>query len=414
MTARLRRLIEERANVWSQMTEVMARASEHDALSAEDRATYDAAEVRLDELTSEIEREERHIRNERALAESSPATGPEGGDRTERSDDERYERAFEQFIRRGLPGVDPEDRGLLEARFSDVQESRAQSSGTTTTGGYSVPQGFWAKVTDTLKAYGGILTVANVLTTDSGNTIPWPTVDDTGNAGAILAENTQVTGQDITFGQNSLGAYTYTSKLILASIQFLQDTGIDAESFLAKKIGQRIGRALSAHLAAGTGTGQPQGLTAFTTGKTGLVGQTTSIILDDLIDLEYSVDVAYRQAGTCSWVMADSSAKVVRKIKDTTGRPLWEPSLQAGAPSTLNGYALIVDNGMPAMAANAKSVAFGDINSGLVVRQVSGGQLLRLTERYADYLQVGFLGFGRYDARIDDAAAVRLYANSAT
>ena len=138
------------------------------------------------------------------------------------------------------------------------------------------------------------------------------------------------------------------------------------------------------------------------------------MIFDDLIDLEHSVDPAYRQSGKCFWVMADSSVKVVRKLKDSQNRPLWEPSLQVGQPSTLNGYGVVVDNGMPAMAANAKSIAFGDIASGLVVRQVAGGQVLRLAERYADYLQVGFLGFGRFDSTIDDSAAVRLYANSAT
>lgn len=413
MTARLRKLLDERATVWASMSDFMTRTEgDFSGAPAEEREAYDKAEKRYDELTGEIEREERHIKREADMAERSGAAGPDaGGSRTE-DVEARYARAFGAYIRRGVGAVSAEDRDLFQSRFE--LEERAQSSGTANTGGYSVPQGFWAKVTDTMKAYGGILTVANILDTDSGNTIPWPTVDDTSNVGAILAENTQVTSQDITFAQNSLGAYTYTSKLILASIQFLQDTGIDAESFLATKIGQRIGRALAAHLATGTGTGQPQGVTNFATGKTGLVGQTTSVILDDLIDLEYSVDVAYRQSGTCYWVMADSSVKVVRKLKDTTGRPLWEPSLQQGAPSTLNGYGVIVDNGMPAMAANAKSIAFGDLRSGLVVRRVSGGTVLRLAERYADYLQVGFLGFGRYDARIDDAAAVRLYANSAT
>lgn len=413
MTSRLRKLREERANVWSQMTEILSRSNEHATLSAEDRASYDAAEVRLDELTTEIDREERHAANERLLAETSPASGPDlEGRGTAPSDEERYARAFESYVRRGVEGVAAEDRALFQAGFD--AELRAQSSGTTTTGGYSVPQGFWAKVTETMKAYGGLLTVANVLETDSGNTIPWPTVDDTANVGAILSENTQITGQDITFGQNSLSAYTYTSKLILASFQFLQDTGIDAEAFIARQVGIRIGRAVAAHLASGTGTGQPQGVTNFATGKTGTTGQTTSITYDDLVDLIHSVDPAYRTAGACNWAMADSSLKVIRKIKDTQGRPLWEPSVQAGTPDNLLGYGVVVDNGIPVMAANAKSVAFGDFNSGLVVRQVRGGQLLRLTERYADFLQVGFFGFTRLDARIDDAAAVRLYVNSAT
>ena len=407
MTARLRRLLEERATVWSQMQDIMSRSSDTTPLTAEDRASYDAAETRLDELTGDIDRENRFIATERALAEASPATGPVGTPEAE--DGQRYARAFDAYIRRGLGEMSVEDRAVLSAG-----EVRAQSSGTTTTGGYAVPEGFWAKVTETMKAYGGLLGIANIYTTETGNNIPWPTVDDTANVGAILSENTQVTGQDIAFGQNTLGAFTYTSKLILASIQFLQDAGIDAEGFIGKQVGIRIGRALAAHLASGTGTGQPQGVTNFTTGKTGTTGQTTSIIYDDLVDLVHSVDPAYRNAGVCRFVMADSSLKVIRKLKDTQGHPLWEPTVTAGTPDNLLGYGVTVDNGMPAMAANAKSVAFGDFTSGLVVRRVAGGQLLRLAERYADYLQVGFLGFGRFDARIDDAAAVRLYANSAT
>ena len=413
--AHINDLLARRANVWSTMQEITDRAEgEGRAMTAEERASWDAAEADLTNLSETVERLERSARL--AAVGAVTETG-DAEDRGEQSDDEtRYRRAFGAFIRRGLSGIPAEDRDFFQDRFETL-DTRAQSSGTTTTGGYAVPQGFWSTVTETMKAYGGILAAAQVLTTDSGNQMPWPTVDDTSNVGAILAENTQITAQDITFGQNNLGAYTYTSKLILASLQFLQDTAIDAEAFIARQVGIRLGRALAAHLATGTGTGQPKGIAGsagFATGKTGANGQTTSVIFDDLVDLIHSVDPAYRQTGTCKWVLADSSLKVIRKLKDGQNRPLWEPSVQAGQPDTLLGYGLVVDNGMPTMAASAKSIAFGDIFSGLVVRQVSGGQLMRLTERYADYLQVGFFGFGRYDATINDAAAMRLYVNSAT
>jgi len=402
-------MLARRANVWATMQEIQNRSNLD---NAEDRAAWDAAEADLTNLSEAIERIERGTRLAAVQGDSSGLIPDDSEDRGS----DGYEAAFGAFVRRGLTGISPEHRALMQSRF-EAPESRAQSSGTGNTGGYSVPQGFWAKITETMKAYGGILNISNVLNTDSGNTIPWPTVDDTAQVGAILSENTQIGGQDITFAQNSLGAFTYTSKLILASWQFLQDTGVDAEGFIASAAGKRLGRALAAHLATGTGTGQPIGVagsSGFATGKTGLAGQTTSIIYDDLIDLEHSVDPAYRNAGTCKWVMADSSLKVIRKLKDTQGRPLWEPSVQLGVASNLSGYEVIVDNGMPAMAANAKSVAFGDFTSGMVVRSVNGGRLVRLEERYADYLQTGFFAFGRFDARIDDAAAVRLYANSAT
>lgn len=402
-------MLARRANVWASMQEIQERSNLADA---EDRASWDAAETELTNLSEAIERLERSDRLAAVQGVGDRGLGEDrGGDDSEAA----YSRAFDGFIRRGLTGLDNEQRAMLQDRF--VADVRAQSSGTNNTGGYSVPQGFWNKVTETMKAYGGLMGSVNVLNTDSGNAIPWPTVDDTANVGAILSENTQISGQDITFAQNSLGAYTYTSKLILASWQFLQDTAIDAEGFIAKQVGIRIGRALAAHLATGTGSGQPTGVAGsagFATGKTGTTGQTTSVIYDDLIDLIHSVDPAYRQAGACKWAMADSSLKVIRKLKDSQNRPLWEPSLQAGSPDNLLGYAVIVDNGMPTMAASAKSIAFGDFSSGMVLRSVSGGQLVRLEERYADYLQTGFFGFGRFDAKLDDAAAVRLYVNSAS
>jgi len=112
--------------------------------------------------------------------------------------------------------------------------------------------------------------------------------------------------------------------------------------------------------------------------------------------------------------MHDLSLAVVRKLVDSQNRPLWQPSLQDGTPDTLLGYPVFIDNFTATMAANAKSIAFGDFESAFVVRAVSGGSLLRLDERYAEALPVAFLGFGRYDSITQDASAVKLYVNSAT
>jgi HK97 family phage major capsid protein len=112
--------------------------------------------------------------------------------------------------------------------------------------------------------------------------------------------------------------------------------------------------------------------------------------------------------------MNDASLKAVRKLKDSQGRPLWEPSLQSGMPDMLLGYPVTVDQGVAVMAANAKSIGFGDVQQAFIVRQVSGGQVLRLAERFADALQVGYLGFLRLDAKPNDSAAFRTYQNSAS
>ena len=69
---------------------------------------------------------------------------------------------------------------------------------------------------------------------------------------------------------------------------------------------------------------------------------------------------------------------------------------------------------MPTLAQNSKSVLFGDIRAAYVIRIVKGLTVLRLVERYADFLQVGFLGFERADGTLQDANAVRVLQTTAT
>lgn len=400
-------LIEKRANVWAQMQD-MRSSVDKDGWTDELRASWDAADTDIVSLSGDIDREERDEAIDKSFATIDerakiidPSTGIPSGDAAK-----RYGEVFDKFLRYGREGMDSDERSLLQANFVSPDQ-RAQSAGTTTTGGFTVPQGFWAKVTDTMKYFGGALDTVEILDTDTGNPLPWPTADDTGNVGAILAENTQIAGQDITFGQKQLGAYMYTSKLVLASLQFLQDTGIDAEGYVAKKIGQRLGRIWNTHLTTGTGTAQPQGfVTGATTGKT--TATSGAILYAELVDLQHSVDVAYRNVN-CRWQMHDLILAAVRKLVDTQGHPLWEPSLQTGLPSTLLGFPITVNNDMDStLATTKKTIAFGDFASQYVARRVAGGQLVRLDERYADYLQVGFFGFGRIDGLVQDASAVKL------
>jgi len=112
--------------------------------------------------------------------------------------------------------------------------------------------------------------------------------------------------------------------------------------------------------------------------------------------------------------MKGSTLAAARKLLDSQNRPLWEPSLQVGTPDNLLGYPVVINPDMPAQAANAKSILFGDFRQAYVVRQVTGIQQLRLEERYADFLQVGFLAFQRAGGTTQNANAVKAYRNSAT
>ncbi len=410
-----RRTLEQRANAWNEMTAIMDLAErEGRELSAEERQSWDRAEVRIAELSADLDRIGRQLDLEGRFAEinEDPRLSGAGSPRHAGDGDEaRVTEAFRNFLRHGMQDLSHEDRAIMSARM----ERRALAEGTTTAGGYLVPQGYWKRISEVLKAYGGLLGISNVIHTSTGIPLPWPNNDDTANVGGILGENTQVTELDLTVGQRILNAWTYTSNLILVSLELLQDSAFDLDEWIPKKLGVRIGRAVANHLMNGTGTGQPTGIiSSVATGVTGATGQTTSIIYDNLVDLVHSVDPAYRAGGNCRFVMADTSLGVIRKLKDSYGHPLWQPSVSASDPDFLLGYPLTIDQATPVMAANAKSVLFGDFEAGMVVRQSLDTTMMRLTERYADYLQVGFVGFLRLDARPDDPNAVKAYANSAT
>lgn len=415
MSTLLTRALEKRATVWSQMQEIQARAEgENRDLTAEERQAWDAAEADLTAASGDVERLERMARLDTVQRDNLVIAGGQPEEERDKAgaSEADYRSAFGQFVRRGMGGLTPEQRQLM---MSNADEVRAAATSPGSAGGYFIPTETLQKITETMKAYGGILGLANVITTASGNPLNWPSNNDTSNVGAILSENSQITEQDVTLGQKTLGSFTYTSKLVRVSLQLLQDSQFDIDTWLPRKLGERIGRAVAAHLATGAGTTEPEGLfTNATAGKTGTTGQTTSVIYDDLIDLIHSVDPAYRASGNCGFAMSDTALKMVRKLKDGNNLPLWQPSTQLGVPDTLLGYRVTIDNGIPVPAANAKSIGFGDINAAYVVRQVAGGQMMRLEERYADYLQVGFFGFLRLDAKPDDTSAFRVYAHSAT
>jgi HK97 family phage major capsid protein len=106
---------------------------------------------------------------------------------------------------------------------------------------------------------------------------------------------------------------------------------------------------------------------------TGATGQTTSVIYDNLVDLVHSIDPSYRNQN-CKFMLADATLAAVRKIKDTQGHPLWQPSVQAGVPDSLLAYPVVINQDMPVMAASAKSILFGDIRAAYVIgRQHEGG-----------------------------------------
>jgi HK97 family phage major capsid protein len=416
----LQEQIDQRANVWAQMTDIWTRCNGQP--SGEEAQAYDRAEAELDALGLEIERAERHAETEQRIAAvNRQGVVAPGGGQDDRSERERqYSAAFNRFIRNpsGTAGLSDEDRRVVQGGFvSGDQFKMAAGVGTGAAGGFMVPPEFRNILVETLLASGPMLQLAERLETDSGANIPWATNDDTANEGAILAENVQISEQDVTLGQASLDAYMYTSKLVRVSYQLMQDRP-DFDTWLARKLGERLGRIYNRHATTGTGTAQPDGIvTSATPGVTGSgsFATTGGISYTNLVDLVESVDDAYLQSLTGPrFMMHQTVRRALRRLLDTQNRPIWEPSLQAGTPDSVIGYPTSINNHMPTLAASSKSLLFGDISAAYVVRIVRQNELARLNERYADFLQVGFFSFGRFDGTMQNASAVRVFQTTAT
>ena len=283
-------------------------------------------------------------------------------------------------------------------------EYRAQST-TDAAGGYTIPEGFSGELERQLLAYGGLRRVARVIRTDSGNDIPWPTNNDTGNSGSILAENTQVSEQDTTFASKLLQAHKYTSDLVRVSQELLSDSFFPLGEELGRMLGERIGRAQAAHFVDGTGSSQPEGIiTGGTSGVT--AASATAITFDELIDLEASLDPAYAASPNVGWAMNKSTKAAIRKLKDSNGQYLWQIGTTAADPDTLLGKPVVIVQEMDSIATGNKPVVIADFSK-YIIRDSQGMRMIRMQERYADYDQVGFVGFMRTDALVLQSAAVK-------
>ena len=133
----------------------------------------------------------------------------------------------------------------------------------------------------------------------------------------------------------------------------------------------------------------------------------TAITADELIDLFYSLKAPYRR--NAAWVLNDSTIKAIRKLKDNQGQYLWQPSLTAGAPDLLLGKPVRTSAYMPAIAADAKTIAFGDFSYYWIADR-QGRSFKRLNELYAATGQVGFLASQRVDGKLILPEAIKVLA----
>lgn len=420
----LKKLLDKLAALATQMRDMHKKTEDEDrGFTAEERTAWDAMLVDYEELEARIVDAKRvaemeGVPEDRSIPPHNRENENENEDRDMSSIQHRatepYGDAYDTFLRTGGPSLSGEQRALLVAHQADM-EVRAQGIATDAAGGFTVPEGFAGFITERMVDFSGLFGAAQgaggptMLRTASGNLIPYPTNDDTGNVGEILAENTTVNEQDTVFGVRNLTAYMFSSKLIRVSLQLLQDEAVNLQAYLGNILGKRLGRALAPFLSNGTGSSEPTGLTTAATDNGLNLSVGAGIDYAFLLDFEHSLDTAYR--GRAEWVFNDATLKIIKGLLDSQNRPLWLPQNTGNiadntARPTLLGYGYIVDQSFDAVTIGGNYMAFGDLSE-FIIREVLGVNMFRFNERYMDFLQIGFMGYARWDSNLIDVEAVQ-------
>lgn len=456
MASKLQELREKRAKVHADFTEELKKDQ-----TVETRAAVAKMNEEMDGLTTDIKNieaaDKRSVElgniaatNDAEVRAAAVHTTPVK--QTQEQIDTEYRAAFLEYMRNGdsaTPanirfngGVSDRSHAFLRAVQTGRMEKRAEFrtddqqssmwgrvSGQTYTGGnestngiqnsgiaggFLVPAGFQYEIETATKYYAPLMdgSAFRTIETAGGGILPFPTSNDTVNVCATLADAVQDTEQSIPFGVVNFGAFKFTSRIVRISVELLQDSAFNLESYLAQMFGIRFGRGLEQFFTTGTGSTQPTGVitAVLASGAVPVVGAGSNandglgqaaystIGSNDLINLEHSVDPTYRRGA--KFMLSDTSLKTIKLLLDKYGRPLWVPGLTANAPDTILGYQYVINQSMasPAISTNPATVLFGDLQK-FIIRKVKDMSVLRLNERYADYGQVGFISFMRADRK---------------
>lgn len=385
---------EKRAKAWGTAKAFLEMKRDTDGtVSAEDAATYDKMVETVDQLGAEIARLERQhvIDMEMNKPTSSPMMGKPGAEEPDQKKgraSDAYKTAFWRVMRQKT--VPHEIYNALQV-------------GTESEGGYLVPDEYERTLIDKLEEQNIFRSLAHVISTSSGDR-KIPVVASKGTA-AWIDEEAQYPESDDAFGQVAIGAYKLAT-MIKVSEELLNDSVFDIAAYIAKEFARRIGAAEEEAFFTGNGTGRPTGILSASTGAEIGVTAASAIALtfDEVMDLYYSLRSPYRRNAV--FIMNDATIKALRKLKNGNGDYIWQPSVTAGVPDTILNRPVHTSAFMPTLAADAKTILFGDLGYYWVADRV-GRSFKRLNELYAPTGQVGFQASQRVDGKLILPEAVK-------
>jgi HK97 family phage major capsid protein len=307
-----------------------------------------------------------------------------------------------------------------------TQEMRSGLLSNDGSAGYLIPIGFQRELETRLKSFAGLRQACRVISSATGATLNWPTVDDTTNTGEYLTEGneTQLDTNDPAFGNVAFSSYLVSSKTVTVSVQTATDAFEQIEGILADLFSIRLSRTTEPTYLTGSGSGQPNGLLTalaaanYTGGPTGSYvvlanganansgnsadTEINSIGTQDISNLIEALDPAYQ--AQASLMGNNLTWSKLRSQLDKYGRPVWQSSLASGEPDTVYGKKYYNNQQMALIGAGNISLIAGDF-SRYVIRDVVGMTMVRFNELFMQYYKLGYQMFLRTDGQLLQPAA---------
>lgn len=328
------------------------------------RETFTKLNQRIDELTDQ-------------LKETQAATLRTGMNQPVTKDSEPAREVLVKYLRRGEQRLTTAERDILE------NHQKALSVDSDPDGGYLVTPQQSARIIEVVYETSPMRQVATVetISTDALEGL----FDGDEAAAAWVSER----GSRAETATPQLGQWRIPTHELYANPRatqkLLDDSAVDIEAWLARKVADKFARTENLAFVNGNGIGQPRGFTTYADGTTrGTIERIPSldaatISAEGIINMVYSLKSAYRQGAV--WVMNRATVGVIRTIRDesggaNTGQFMWQPGFGT-QPATLAGFPIVEFEDMADIAGGAVVAGFGNFRQGYTIVDRLGIRVLR-------------------------------------
>ncbi len=306
---------------------------------------YEAMNQKL--TTAEANAE--HIKEQVSKIETM-VTRPDSGFESKQVDD--YLNAFDSYCRKGLDGLQPD-------------EKKALTVSNDSTGGYLAPPEYVRELLKTITEISPIRSIARVRSTGA-RSIQIPKRDGQFSAQWVSESGTRSETTGYTVGLEELPAHEMYA-LVDISEQDLEDTVFDLEAEMQSEFAEQFAKAEGNAFVVGDAVGKPHGFMDHSGVGHVNSGNASAVTADGLISLVHNIKSDYTRNGT--FVFNRATLASIRKLKDTAGQYVFQTGMMLGGNmvNTILGHPYVEATDMPSEGSNTFPVAFGDFRRAYMI-----------------------------------------------